>query len=112
MRSIKKIYCTECGKPIEYKKDLLISSKILGPYHSACFMNPNKVSSKLNKFYGPFPLRSRFWIWLILGNLISGLIYILEANPSRLLYAFIVLCNIVFISARIGIYHTYEKHLM
>lgn len=111
MGNTKKIICIECGEPIQFKNDLIISPKILQPYHHDCFMNPDKFVGKLNKFYGPFPLRSRFWLWLIIGNILAGIICIIEKNPSTLLYAFIALCDIIFISARVGIYYAYERHL-
>ncbi len=112
MKSVKEIYCAKCEKPIKYKNDLVISRKMLQPYHNACFMNPNKLAGKMDKFNGPFPLQSKFWVWLISGNLISGIIFTIETSSSTLLCVFIVLCNILFISARLGIYYSYEKHLM
>ena len=112
MEDKKKIYCIECGKPIKYKNDLVISRKMLQPYHKDCFENPGKIVGKMNKFNGSFPLKSRFWVWLILGNMITAIIFVIETSSSKLLLGFIVFCNIIFISARLGIYHSYEKHLM
>lgn len=112
MENKKLIYCIECEKPIKSKNELVISIKMLQPYHKDCFMNPDKLASKMNKFYGPFPLQSKFWVWLIVGNLISSIILMIETSSYTILCTFIVLCNIIFISARLSIYYSYEKHLM
>ena len=112
MKNLKTIYCFECGKAIKYRNELVIAGKMMQPYHYNCFMNPKKFVSKMNKFKGAFPLGSRFWFWLIVGNVIAGAICTIETNSLTILYAFIVLCNVVFISARVGIYYTYERHLI
>lgn len=108
---MKSIICTECDKKIIHKKDLVVSGKLLQPYHSTCLENPKSKLGKLHKFTGSFPVGIKFWILLIIGNLIMGII--LRENPESItaLIFFGLIFNTVFIFGRVGIYYSYEQYL-
>lgn len=111
MTDKKEILCVQCKEAIQSREELAVPGKTLQPYHRACFLNPGNLAGRLNRFNGAFPVGMRFWLWLVLGNAVAGGICWVETDSPGLLYGFIVLCNLIFILARIGIYVSYERHL-
>lgn len=108
---MKNITCSECGKSIKLKSDLRIAGKLLQPYHSRCLSHPQSKIGKMHKFTGCFPLGVRFWIWILIGNIFVGFVIKQSIDSTNALFLFLIFCNVVYISARLGIYINYEKHL-
>lgn len=108
---MKSIICTECKKAIEYKDDLRVAGKLLHPYHSSCLSNPKTTLGKIHRFTGSFPTGLKFWILLIVGNLISGGLTVNNSESIYTLALFTIVFNSVFIFGRIAIYYSYEKYL-
>ena len=108
---MKSILCVECNKQIKEKKNLVVSGKLLQPYHKLCLEKPNTNVGKLHKFTGRFPVGIRFWLLIIVGNIFIG--EMLRRNPDFIsaLIFFGIIFNIVFIGARVGIYYSYEQYL-
>lgn len=108
---MKQIYCTECKKPIEYKKDLRVSGKLLQPYHSSCLSSPSTNLGRMHKVIGTFPTGLRFWILIIIGNMVLGRLIADNGDSTASLIFFTIVFNAVFMLARFGIYYCYEQHL-
>lgn len=108
---MKPIICTECKEPIEYKNDLRVSGKLLQPYHSSCLSNPATKLGIMHKFLGAFPTGLKFWILIIMGNLVLGKLIADNGDSTTALILFTIIFNAVFMFARIGIYYCYEQHL-
>ncbi|SHO46813.1 hypothetical protein SAMN02745220_01649 [Desulfopila aestuarii DSM 18488] len=108
---MKTIICTECKEQIKKRKELAIAGKLLQPYHNQCLEKPKSNLGKLHKFTGRYPLCIRFWFLLIVGNAFLGGILSRTPESFFVLLFFLILFNIVFVGARIGIYYIYEQHL-
>ncbi|MCL6415721.1 hypothetical protein MIB92_08665 [Aestuariirhabdus sp. Z084] len=108
---MKTIICTECQQAIDNRDQLAVAGKLLQPYHADCLEHPGSSLGKLNRFTGRFPTGLAFWTLMILCNL--ALLLLLqnqtEHNPAIIFFAGVF--NFIFISARIGIYFSYEKYL-
>lgn len=108
---MKIVTCTQCNCPIEFKHDLAVAGKMLSPYHKKCLENPDSKLGKLHKFIGPFPLGLKFFLWLLIGNLILMALIMRHPEDFCVLIVFQVVANAVWILARIGITLAYERHL-
>ena len=108
---MKQIICTECKKPIEYKMDLKVAGKLLQPYHASCLSRPNTKLGKMHRFTGAFPTGLKFWILIIIGNIVLAKLISDNGDSTAALIFIAIVFNAVFMFARIGIYYCYEQHL-
>ena len=101
----------ECRQGIQTRRDLAVAGKLLQPYHRSCINSPVSKLGRLHRFYGTFPLGGRFWLWLLVGNVFLTMVASREFVYSWTVVPFWIAFNLVFVTARVGVYLSYERHL-
>ena len=107
----KTIPCAECRQGIQTRRDLAVAGKLLQPYHRSCIDSPVSKLGRLHRFYGTLPLGGRFWLWLLVGNVFLTMVASREFVYSWTVVPFWIAFNLVFVTARVGVYLSYERHL-